>query len=96
VKAGPALFVGFVLLGLLRTFPWAALTIVGVIAAIALLTWIVVALARMLERGHEARAAIIARAEQQHAWVMAGDDRGTYGSDTPADFVNQCVRPGPL
>jgi hypothetical protein len=49
MKAGPALFVGFVLLGLLRSFPWAILTIVGVIAATALLTWIVVEIAHILE-----------------------------------------------
>ncbi len=25
-------------------------------------------------------AAIVARADQQHAWVLAGDPRGTYGA----------------
>ena len=25
-------------------------------------------------------AAIVARADQQHAWVLAGDPRGTYGT----------------
>jgi hypothetical protein len=29
-------------------------------------------------------AAICARADQQHAWVMAGDDRGTWGRYPPA------------
>jgi hypothetical protein len=84
MRAGPALFVGFVLLGLIRTFPVTILTIVGVIAATALLTWGAFALARMLERRHEARATLLAHAEQQHSWVMAGDDRGTYGSYPPA------------
>jgi hypothetical protein len=28
--------------------------------------------------------AIIARADQQHAWVMAGDPRGTYGAGISA------------
>jgi hypothetical protein len=33
--------------------------------------------------GEERRlAAIAARADQQHAWVMAGDPRGTYGAAT--------------
>ncbi len=27
------------------------------------------------------RAAIAARADQQHQWVMQGDDRGIYGSE---------------
>jgi hypothetical protein len=32
------------------------------------------------ETEHQAAvAAIAARADQQHAWVMAGDPRGTYG-----------------
>ena len=29
-------------------------------------------------------AAIAARADQQHTWVMAGDPRGTYGADSIA------------
>lgn len=29
-------------------------------------------------------AAIRARADQQHQWVMQGDDRGVYGSYPPA------------
>jgi len=29
-------------------------------------------------------AAIAARADQQHAWVMAGDPTGTYGADSIA------------
>lgn len=82
--AGPGLFAGFVLLGLIRTFPSVILTIIGVIALIALLTWIAVETARILDRRHDARATLLAHAEQQHAWVMAGDDRGTYGGYTPA------------
>ena len=30
------------------------------------------------------RAALVLRADQQHAWVLAGDDRGTYGHYPPA------------
>jgi hypothetical protein len=29
-------------------------------------------------------AAIAARADQQHAWIIAGDDRGAYGQYPPA------------
>jgi hypothetical protein len=29
-------------------------------------------------------AALVARADQQHAWALAGDERGTYGRYTPA------------
>lgn len=36
-----------------------------------------------------ARAAVVARCDQQHAWVMAGDPRGTFGENTeisPEDY----------
>src|ERR1700758_4815115 len=31
-----------------------------------------------------ALAAVAARADQQHAWALTGDDRGTYGDYPPA------------
>ncbi len=76
MKAGPALFVGFVLLGLVRSFPVAILTIVGILAATALLVSGAFALARLLDRRYDARATLLAHCEQQHAWVMAGDELG--------------------
>jgi hypothetical protein len=38
------------------------------------------------EEAAEARrqAAVVKRADQQHAWVLAGDDRGVYGQYPPA------------
>jgi hypothetical protein len=30
------------------------------------------------------QAAVVKRADRQHAWVMAGDDRGVYGAYPPA------------
>jgi hypothetical protein len=38
---------------------------------------------RVAEREAE-HAAIEARADQQHAWVLAADDRGVYGAYPPA------------
>jgi hypothetical protein len=35
---------------------------------------------RVAEREAE-HAAIVTRADQQHAWVLQGDDRGVYGPD---------------
>ncbi len=35
---------------------------------------------------HEERAALVHRADQQHAWVLAGDDRGVYGDYRPQSF----------
>lgn len=37
-----------------------------------------------LERQHQAHAALVARADQQHAWILAGDDRGVHGDYQPA------------
>lgn len=84
MKAGPALFLGFVLLGLITAFPIAIVVIVGVSAPTAVLTWALVAAVRAVDRRDDARATLVARAEQQHAWVIAGDDRGTYGEYKPA------------
>jgi hypothetical protein len=34
----------------------------------------------------EKRDALVARADQQHTWVLAGDDRGIYGDYRPESF----------
>jgi hypothetical protein len=36
-------------------------------------------MARRVDAREDKRAALVARADQQHAWVLAGDDRGIYG-----------------
>jgi hypothetical protein len=33
----------------------------------------------------EKRAALVARADQQHAWTLAGDDRGVYVEYPPEE-----------
>src|SRR5271163_735292 len=35
------------------------------------------------ERQNREQCALAARADEQHAWVLAGDERGTYGECTP-------------
>jgi hypothetical protein len=44
-------------------------------------------MARRVDAREDKRAALVARADQQHAWVLAGDDRGIYGE------YQQAVRP---
>ena len=39
------------------------------------------------ERERREHAALVARADQQHAWVLAGDDRGTYGDYPPKQIA---------
>lgn len=34
--------------------------------------------ARRVDARYERERALVARADQQHAWVLAGDDRGVY------------------
>lgn len=40
--------------------------------------------AARIEAEQRRLAAIVARAEEQHRWVLQGDDRGVYGEFPPA------------
>ena len=80
-----AQFVGLVLLiGFIGAYFWWIVAAVAVVAAVYF--------GRQLWRAHCARVAelkaeharIAARADQQHAWVLAGDDRGVFGAYPPA------------
>jgi hypothetical protein len=42
-----------------------------------------------LERQHRAQRDLAARADQQHAWILAGDDRDAYGEYPPAAIVTK-------
>jgi hypothetical protein len=69
------IFVGFVV----RFWLW----IVGAIGALVLfglLLWLAFRAARRVDAEHQAHTAIAARADEQHAWTLADDDRGTYGA----------------
>ena len=80
-----AQFVGVLLLvGFVGAYFW---WIVAALAAVALVyfarRWWLAHRRRVAEREAE-HAAIAARADQQHAWVLAGDDRGVCGAYPPA------------
>jgi cellobiose-specific phosphotransferase system component IIC len=68
-------------IGLIIKFIW---WIVGALALVAV-CYVIRAVVRQANAAATARnqrmAAIAARADQQHNWVMQGDDRGTYGPD---------------
>ena len=70
--------------GLVGAYFW---WIVAALAAVALVyfarRWWLAHRQRVAEREAE-HAAIAARADQQHAWVLAGDDRGVCGAYPPA------------
>jgi hypothetical protein len=78
-------FVGVLLLvGFVGAYFW---WIVAALAAVALVyfarRWWLAHHECVADREAE-HAAIAARADQQHAWVLAGDDRGIYGAYPPA------------
>jgi hypothetical protein len=75
-------FVGVLLVvGFIGAYFW---WIVAVLAVVAL-AWVIARAFREIEAAEVAagrrRAAIVARADQQHAWTLAGDPRGTYGAE---------------
>jgi lysylphosphatidylglycerol synthetase-like protein (DUF2156 family) len=80
-----AQFIGVLLLvGFIGAYFWWILAILAVVA----LVWMAQRAFRDIEPAEVAearrRAAVVKRADQQHAWVMAGDNRGVYGQYPPA------------
>jgi hypothetical protein len=62
---------------------WLILAALAVVAAACLGWWSCQQYDAANERARRERAALIARADRQHAWVLAGDDRGIYGDYPP-------------
>jgi hypothetical protein len=74
-----ALLVILFLVGFVVTYWWLILLILAAIG-VGLALWL--GHQRQLEaagRRQREHAALGARADQQHAWILAGDDRGIYG-----------------
>ncbi len=70
--------VGFIV----KFWVWILAAIVAV--ALIVLAYLLSNRARERRAGQRATdAAIAARADQQHAWTLDGDDRGTYGDYRP-------------
>ena len=59
--------------------------VLGGLIVFGLLLWLTFYLERRSDARENARLAIVARADQQHAWVLAGDERGIYGAYPPAE-----------
>lgn len=86
------LFVVAALAALIAEFWW-------IIALIAIVTVTVVLIARAVRENdivnamvEDMKADLASRADQQHAWTLAGDPRGTYGQYPPADLEGDMVR----
>lgn len=76
---GGAGFVLLLVIGFVVMFWWVFAILFGIALLIAV-GWYV---SRRLDARDAARAAIIARADEQHALILAGDDRGIYGEWPP-------------
>jgi ABC-type Fe3+-siderophore transport system permease subunit len=79
-----AAFVLLIFIGaIVKFWAWIA-AVLGGLMVFGLLLWLTLYLERRVDARYEKRAALVARADQQHAWVLAGDDRGVYGAYPPA------------
>jgi hypothetical protein len=65
------------------TYWWWIAAALGAIVVFCGLLWLAFYAARRVDAREEKQAALVARADQQHAWVLANDDRGTYGDHPP-------------
>jgi ABC-type Fe3+-siderophore transport system permease subunit len=75
------IFVGAVV----KFWAWIA-AVLGALMVFGLLLWLTFHLERRVDARYERRAALVARADQQHAWVLAGDARGIYGDYIPTQI----------
>ena len=94
---GGGLGAGFVLLIFIGFVVKFWLWILAAIAAVALIALVFVLVNRSDKRRAaelEQVAAIARRADQQHAWTLAGDDRGIYGEHIPAQSIELVQFPG--
>jgi len=85
-SVGPGIFAGFVLWGLIVTFRWWVAVVLGALVLFVVLLRLAFYAARRVDADYAERAALIARADEQHAWVLKGDDRGIYGDYPPQSF----------
>jgi hypothetical protein len=71
------------LVGFIVKFWWLILLVVVVVAAGFWLWGVLTRQDAELERQNREHAALVARADEQHAHVLAGDDHGVYGEYIP-------------
>ena len=72
------------LVGFVVKFWWLILLVLVVAAAGFGLWGVVTRQDAELERQRQEHRALAARADEQHAWVLAGDDHGVHGDYPPA------------
>jgi uncharacterized membrane protein YkgB len=78
-----AAFLLVIFVGAIAKF-WAWIAaVLGGLMVFGLLVWLTFYLERRIDDRYAARAALVARADQQHAWILSGDERGMYGDYIP-------------
>jgi hypothetical protein len=77
-------FVLLIVVGAIVKFWIWILAVLGVLVVGAALTVLFARVERHARARRAVQAAIVARADEQHAQIMAGDDRGMYGIYPPA------------
>ena len=80
---GPAIGI-LLLIGFVGAYFWWVVGIAAVVAFVwgAQKAWAEISAEEAADA--KRKAAIVRRADQQHAWTLAGDPRGTYGRYPPA------------
>ena len=76
-------FVLLIVVGFIAKFFWWIVLVLGAMVLYGVMWWLAFRAARRVDAEHQAQAALVARADQQHAWILAGDDRGVYGAYPP-------------
>lgn len=88
-----SLFVVLLVVGFVAKFWFVILAALGAVALFVGLLWLAFYAARRVDERYEKRAALVARADQQHAWVLAGDERGIYGDYPQANLKDDAADP---
>lgn len=79
-SGGGGAFIGVLfIVGLIVKFIWWILGALALVAAFFVVRALIRYLRAEIAERNRSRAEIASRADQQHAWVLSGDDRGTYG-----------------
>ncbi len=82
-----AAFVLLIFVGAIAKFWIYIVAALGALVLYGLVLWLAFRAARRVDAEHRAQAALAARADQQHAWILAGDDRGIFGDYPPKQIA---------
>jgi len=81
-----AVFAVLIFVGaIVKFWAWIA-ALLGGLMVFGLLVWLTFYVERRVDAREEMRAALVARADEQHQQVLAGDDRGVYGLYPPVVY----------